>query len=57
VSDLVGRLHKSDHSWLENLTLAVDDMLELTGENVEDLNRAMGVLARIGVRRKRQLAE
>src|ERR1051326_37519 len=57
VSDLVGRLHKSDHTRLEDLTLAIHHMLELTGQNVEDLDRAMRVLARITVRRKRQLAE
>src|SRR5687768_15880902 len=47
VANPVRRPDESGHPGLEDLALAVDDVLELSREDVERLDRAVRVLARV----------
>src|SRR5687768_12419601 len=57
VPDRVGWAYVPCHPGAEQVALAVHDVLELAGEHVEDLDRAMRVIARVGVRRERELPD
>src|SRR5678809_692055 len=57
VANLVRWFHVADHPWFEDLALAVHDVLELSGQHVEHLDRAVRVLAGIGVRGKGELSD
>src|SRR5262245_10462578 len=53
----IRRLHVPGHAWLEDVALAVDDVIELAGHDVEHLDRAVLVIAGVAVRRKGDLAQ
>ena len=53
----IGRFDVASHSRLQNLAFAIDDVFELAGYDVEYLDRAVPVIARVHVRRKDDLAD